>query len=325
MQTLSIDNPSDADQRIDRFCKKYLPNIALGGIYKLLRTGKIKVNKKKKDQTYKLQLWDEVTFWLTDDEIFELRSSKHQWNEGKNIENISVNLLDILYEDDYLMIINKPSGINVHAWDHKTTESNLIDQVHDYLRGKYDSLTFRPALVHRIDRDTSGCLMIAKRKDVLESLLSSLQNHEIQKIYHAIVFWEPSQKQGVIRERLLRIENAKNEAKVRIDPSGQIATTHYVVIATKNLPMTWENISLIQCRLETGRTHQIRVHLSGSLLCPIIGDKLYGNKSINAFCSRNIGISRQMLHAYSLEFQHPISREKISIRAPYPEDFRKLL
>ena len=113
-------------------------------------------------------------------------------NEKIKNENVKTNEqpkipLAILYEDEYLMIVNKPPGINVHAGDHKTTESNIIDQVQDYLQGRYDSLTFRPALVHRIDRDTSGCLLIAKDKGALEILLSELQAHDMEKVYHTIV------------------------------------------------------------------------------------------------------------------------------------------
>ena len=100
----------------------------------------------------------------------------------------------------------------------------------DHLAGRYDSLTFRPALVHRIDRDTSGCIIIAKDKQVLEVLLESLQSHQIEKIYHAFVIGKPESLTGTIRAKLLRIENADHQAKVRVDASGQSATTHYRIL-----------------------------------------------------------------------------------------------
>ena len=243
MQKITISHPSDAWQRIDRFCKKYLPNAALGGIYKMLRTGKIKVNGKKKDQTYKIEDGDEITLWMSDEEITGLQVKSGTW-KGESLEtkspakpwtlNVTLSPLAILYEDEHLMVLDKPAWLNVHSWDHKTTESNLIDQVQDYLRGKYDSLTFRPALVHRIDRDTSGCILVAKDKPTLEALLADLQDHKIEKVYHALVSGKPPKEADTIRARLLRIEDARDEAKVRVDEAGQSAVTHYRVVESGN-------------------------------------------------------------------------------------------
>jgi 23S rRNA-/tRNA-specific pseudouridylate synthase len=123
----------------------------------------------------------------------------------------------------------------------------------------------------------------------------------------------------MIDAKLLRIENAKNEAKVRVDSSGQSAVTHYQI-----LQITIKNsnyFSLIECRLETGRMHQIRVHLA-SIGCPVLSDRAYGNIQINSYIRREYGISRQLLHAYSLEFIHPKTGKNLRIEAPYPEDFQ---
>ena len=317
MQKIQIQHTSDADQRIDRFLKKYLPNAPLGAIYKLLRTGKIKVNGKKKDQTYKLLFGDEIDIWLKDEEIVlfqkvdtePLRVSLHE-KQTK---------LTILYEDEFLMVVSKPPGLNVHPWDHKTKEVSLIEMVQDALGKKYDSLTFRPALVHRIDRDTSGCVLIAKEKKTLEALLSQLQSHEIEKIYHALVFGTPKTPSWTIREKLLRIEDAKNEAKVRVDPTGQSAVTHYRLLTTTSL-VSEIQISSLECRIETGRTHQIRVHLS-HIGMPLIWDKLYGDKKKNAYLIREKWLSHQMLHAKRLTFVHPVTKKSITVDAPYPSDW----
>ncbi len=199
----------------------------------MLRTGKIKINGKKKPETYKIEIDDEITFWLTDDELRLLQASEDSKN-GVLTQKIQreQKKLQVLYEDDFLMVINKSPGMNVHPGDHKTDEVSLIDLVHDELKGKYDSHTFKPALVHRIDRDTSGCILIAKEKATLEALLESLQSQKIEKIYHAIVVGIPNKNEGTIRHKLLRIENAKNEAKVRVDESGQSAVTHYKILKT---------------------------------------------------------------------------------------------
>jgi RluA family pseudouridine synthase len=326
MISLTISHSADSEQRLDRFIRKYLPNAPLGVIFKMLRIGKIKVNGKKKDKTYRIEMWDEITFWLTDTEISGWQTqddvSKNTDYASSSVKKIS---LEILYEDEYLMVINKPPGINVHPGDHKTTEISLIDQVQDYLAWRYDSLTFKPALVHRIDRDTSGCLLIAKDKSVLESLLADLQSHAIEKIYHTIVRWVPVSQKDTIRARLLRIPDANHEAKVRVDETGQSAITHYQLLGTFALSDESDiRVSLLECRIETGRTHQIRVHMA-HIGHPIIADRAYGDKWVNSYVRRNIWIDRQLLHARSLTFVHPITRKRLIVEAPYPADIQKII
>jgi RluA family pseudouridine synthase len=329
MMSVPIAHPADAGQRLDRFVRKYLPGAPLGAIFKMLRTGKIKVNAKKKDQTYRLELWDEVSFWLSDadmegfiqDQKWNTASFFSSWGTKDLPQETSKIPLSILYEDEYLMVVNKPPGINVHAGDHKTTESNIIDQVQDYLGWKYDSLTFRPALVHRIDRDTSGCLLIAKDKWALEILLRELQAHDMEKVYYTIVVWVPTKRQDTIRARLLRIPDAKNEAKVRVDETGQSAVTHYTVLQTI---ATHQPLSLLECRIETGRTHQIRVHMA-HIGHPVLGDRAYGDPSVNSYARRDLSITRQLLHAQSLTFVHPKTRKKLTVEAPYPTDFLSMV
>lgn len=161
----------------------------------MIRTGKIKINGKKKPETYIIEESDEITFWLTDEEIIKLQNKKEVeesvMNNEKSNQKVNNQRLEILYEDDYLMVINKPYGINVHPGDHKTKEISLIECVQDMLGTRYNSLTFKPSLVHRIDRDTSGCILIAKDKSTLESLLADLQSHKIDKIYHAVIRGKP--------------------------------------------------------------------------------------------------------------------------------------
>lgn len=323
MQKIVLSSPSDASQRVDKFLKKFLPNAPLGAIYKMLRTGKIKVNGKKKDQTYKLEQGDEVIFWMTDAEIALLQ--KHQEDEKKGMNKYCLTEKDILYEDAVMLVVNKPANINVHPGDHKTKEVSLIESALDYLGGKHDSLTFRPALLHRIDRDTTGCIVIVKEKESLEFLLRELQEGKIEKIYHAIVLGSPRSPQGTMDERILRIENAKNEAKVRVDPDGQKAVTHYRVLKQQVIDAIKDiTISLLECRIETGRTHQIRVHLLNHK-CPILWDGTYGDKKINAYFYTHHHISRQMLHARTLLLTHPKTKKKLCIEAPYPKDFASMV
>jgi 23S rRNA pseudouridine955/2504/2580 synthase len=315
---ITIDNPSDADQRIDKFLRKYLPNAPLGGIFKWLRTGKVKVNEKKVDQNYRILLDDTIALYFTEWEIAAFQYQKESASsQGKSTEREAI---EILYEDEYLLIANKPSGMNVHPSDHKSSEVSLIERIQDTLGGNYNTLSFKPSLVHRIDRDTSGCIIIAKEKKALEKLLFELQNWRIEKKYHTIVIWTPKEKNGVIDQKLLRIENAKDEAKVRIDANWLTAVTHYRTIK-ENIKNKY---SLLECEIETGRTHQIRVHMS-YLGTPILGDKAYGNSKENSFARREYHIERQLLHAYSLSFLHPISHKTLTIIAPYWRDMDEFI
>ena len=127
MQTIIIENPSDSDQRIDKFLKKYLPNITLSTLYKWLRTGKIKVNEKKVEQTYRLDLGDSIVLFINDEEISSLRQQETL------IHTIQEKKIEILYEDPYFLAVNKPTGMNVHPGDHKTTEASLIELIQDQL------------------------------------------------------------------------------------------------------------------------------------------------------------------------------------------------
>lgn len=151
----------------------------------------------------------------------------------------------------------------------------------DYFQGKFDTLTFRPSLVHRIDRDTSGAVVVAKTKPALDYLLNALQNDRFDKTYAAIVLGFPVPPTGTVKKRLLRIENAKNEAKVRIDEGGQSAITHYQTLKAG----IEGKYALLECRIETGRTHQIRVHLA-SIGTPVLSDRAYGDLKENAFAKR---------------------------------------
>jgi 23S rRNA pseudouridine955/2504/2580 synthase len=318
MESLTIESSSDSEQRIDKFLKKYLPLAPLSGIYKWLRTGKIKVNRKKVEQTYKIEIGDCIDIHLSLEEIQNFQKSReiHDSDAEKKLSQKIV----ILYEDEHLLILNKAPGINVHPGDHKTKEVSLIEMVQDYLWKRYNTLSFRPSLVHRIDRDTSGAIMIAKDKPTLEKILWLLQWGNIEKIYHALVLWVPKKPRDTINAKLLRREDAVDEAKVLISEEWQEAITHY-----KTLIANIRNkYSLLEVRIETGRTHQIRVHLS-SIGHPIIGDKSYGDKGENSFAKREYSIERQMLHAYKLSFIHPETKKLFEVTAPYHDDMSSLL
>ncbi len=322
---------NDSNIRLDKFLRKLFPNATRWLLFKINRKEKVKVksleNDKftRKDNEYKLQIWDEIKLFLSDNDIKELSENKE---ESKKVdENQKFDKKNIVYEDADLFVVNKDFWVNVHPWDFKTTEISLISQVQDYLWEKLNSLTFKPSLIHRIDRDTSWILMIAKKKDILTKLVEDFKNHKkIQKTYLAIVFWNTPHKSGTINKKLLRIEWAKKEDKVQISENWQTAISHYKVISehlakTKN----WDQkISVLEVKIETWRMHQIRVHLA-SLWTPIIWDDKYWDKSLNHYFKKEFWVARQMLHAYKIKFFHYSRNKEIELEARLKDDMSNFL
>lgn len=311
-----IVTPEDSDQRLDRYLRKLFPNAPLSFLYKMGRTKKVRLNGKKAEPEMRILEGDEISLYLSDVEIGEFGEKK-----AVHIERLErFDPTSILFEDEMLLVVNKPAGVNVHPGDHKTTEVSLIELIQDYLGNRYNSTGWKPSLAHRLDRDTSGALIIAKSRHVLNAILEELQSDKITKIYLACTAGIPLEKSGRTNAPLLRIEDAKNENKVRIDPAGAKAVTYYHVLASN----VERHLGLLELRLETGRMHQIRVHLA-SLHCPVIGDKAYGDPQANRDAEKQQAIHRQLLHARRLEFTHPISKKRLRIEAPVPVDMQNFM
>lgn len=310
---------NDAGQRLDKFLKKLLPNASSSLIYKFNRKDKIKINGKKQDNEYKLLTWDIVKVFLIDWD-FETLTKKQELKQLETREKFDTK--NIVYEDGDVLVINKEPWINVHPGDYKTKESNIISQIQDYLWNKLNSLTFKPSLVHRIDRDTSWILIIWKKKDILTKLVSDFKEHKkVKKIYYAIVIWKLPNKSWTIDKKLLRIEWAKNEDKVQVSDKGQTAITNYKVLKEYILktPTGEKIISEVEVEILTGRMHQIRVHLS-NLGTPIIWDNKYWDKQFNSYISKNFWLSRQALHAWKIEFFHYGKNKIQSLEAKIKKD-----
>lgn len=330
---LFIIEENDANQRLDKFLKKLFPSATRSLIYKFNRKDKIKIKfewsdwkYKKRDNEYKIQIWDEIKIFLSDTE-FDLLN-KEEKKETIIIENTQkLEKTDIVYEDWDILVINKNPNINVHPWDHKTKETNVISMVQDYLWDKLNSLTFKPSLIHRIDRDTSGILLIAKKKDLLVKLVNDFKDHKkLKKTYYCLVLWKLSRSSWTITKKLKRIEWATNENKVQVSESWLTAISHYKLLKEHSLnTKEWKLIiSEVEVSIETGRMHQIRVHMA-SLWNPILWDKNYGDKKINAFLSKNYGLPRQMLHAWKIWFFHYARNKDFSLEAKIKDDMKKFL
>jgi 23S rRNA pseudouridine1911/1915/1917 synthase len=218
--------------------------------------------------------------------------------------------LNILFEDDHIMVINKPKGLVVHpseTYKEATLVSGLLHHT-DTLSNLNDDI-LRPGIVHRIDKDTSGLLLVAKTNEAHLALADDLKNHEIKREYIALVSHVLDHNQGVIDAPIAR--HPKLRTKMAVVASGKPAVTHFKVIKT------YKKHTLLHCKLETGRTHQIRVHLA-YIKHPIVGDPLYGLKS-------QILEDGQLLHAFKIEFVHPINKKAMVFESPLPEAFESYL
>ena len=225
--------------------------------------------------------------------------------------------LDILYEDDALLVINKPAGMVVHpaAGNYTGTVVNaLLGRDQEILEEFDEADSMRPGIVHRLDKDTSGCLVIAKNGNAMHKLSRSFADREVSKTYMAIVAPAPKVMAAEIRTQIGR--NPGNRKKMAVVRSGgRDAVTIFNVVRRGKIGPN--SAALLKVRILTGRTHQIRVHMShyGS---PIIGDALYGGNS-------RIAAPRQMLHAWKLSFPHPVTKEMLSFESPFPAEFQEYM
>ena len=216
--------------------------------------------------------------------------------------------LDILYEDEDVLVVNKPKGMVVHpAPGHYS--GTLVNAVMYHCGSSLSGINgvMRPGIVHRIDRDTTGSVIVCKNDAAHNSIAAQLQEHTIVRRYYAILYDNIPEDSFTVNQPLGRDTKDRKKMAVRID--GKRAVTHCKVLKR------YGQYTYVECRLETGRTHQIRVHLK-SIGHPVCGDELYGNQ-------RGVKVPCLMLHACSLSFEHPRTKEKMTFQAPLPEDFLK--
>lgn len=227
--------------------------------------------------------------------------------------------LSVLHEDEDLIVIDKPAGLVVHPGAGNRS-GTLVNGLLHHCGGKLSRLADedRPGIVHRLDKETSGCLVAAKSDRAYESLVAQFSGRETRKIYLAVVAGVPAAEQGRIENRIGRHPVQRQRMAVRPEPEGKEAVTEYRVIAG-GAERGW---STLECRIFTGRTHQIRVHLKESLGCPILGDPIYGRRGKKRRSKpAPPEVSRLMLHACRLEFRHPGSGEEMEFEANVPAEF----
>lgn len=295
-----IFTPEDAQKnlRIDKFLAEQLPDQSRSYLQKLLKDGKVSVNDTTVKANYKVQLSDVIRFELPDPEVPDILP-----------EDIP---LDILYEDDDVLLINKPKGMVVHPsaghYTH-TIVNAVMYHCKDHLSGINGVM--RPGIVHRIDMDTTGVIVICKNDSAHQSLAEQLKEHSITRKYRALVHGNLKEDQGTIEGPIGR--HPVDRKKMAINrQNGKPAVTHYKVLER------FGSYTFVECQLETGRTHQIRVHMA-SIGHPLVGDIAYGP----AKCP--FRLQGQCLHAMVLGFIHPRTGKYMEFTAPLPEYLTKLL
>jgi 23S rRNA pseudouridine955/2504/2580 synthase len=291
--TLVEIDESSCDQRIDNFLCKQLKGVPKSHIYRILRSGEVRVNKKRVDQTCRLKLGDQV------------RIPPVRVAEPEQRDYVPPVEFPILYEDDALLIINKPSGTAVHGG------SGVSFGVIEQLRSARPQAKFLE-LVHRLDRETSGVLLLAKKRSALVAMHEIMREGNSDKRYFALVCGQWKNAKQHVKLPLHKFDTPQGEKRVMVREDGMASHTIFT------LQKSWAEFTLLEAQLKTGRTHQIRVHLA-HLGFPIAGDDKYGDFALNKTLVKR-GLKRMFLHAHSIAFNHPLTGEPMQINAPLPPD-----
>lgn len=289
-ETLFVKEGGD---RIDKYLSKIYPERSRNYFQKLIKENYITVNSSPIKPKYILKDNDKIS--INYPQIAET--------------NYSDLPLDIIYEDKNILVVNKPAGLIVHPINQYQTNTLLDIILSKYPEMKKKKWLIRPALVHRLDKDTSGLLLVAKTPVMQKYFMEQFYQKKIQKVYYGIVFGEFKEKRGIIKAPLKR--DLTNPSKIIISTIGKIAETEFVV--KKKI----KGFSFLEIKPLTGRTHQIRVHLA-SIGHPVVGDKIYSKNRLEI-------AKRQMLHSYKLTFYYPKVKKEVSFVAPLPEDFLSVL
>ena len=297
MDSIEIFVEEEYLERLDLFIASRLDELSRSEIQKLIKNKQVLVNNRPEKTSYKVKKNDRILIDLPREEGFELIA-----------EDLKI---EVVYEDDYIAVVNKPYGMVVHpgAGNESGTLVNGLLYRFDKLGNADDPI--RPGIVHRLDKDTSGLLVIAKDDLAYERLVESFKARDITRAYNALVYGRIKNESSSIRGDIGRHPVNRQKMAV-VAKNGKPALTHYSLLES------FENYSYIEARLETGRTHQIRVHFN-HINHPIVGDQLYSSGK-NEF-----GLKRQFLHSAKIEFSHPITGEVMEFNSGLPEDLEEIL
>lgn len=298
METFSYQIGVGEEDRLDKWLTEAVSGLSRSYIQKCIKEGQALVNGVPQKANYRLRVDDEVSFSIPEAVEPEIAA-----------EEIP---LSILYEDGDVLVVDKPKGMVVHpAPGHYS--GTLVNAVLYHCKGQLSGINgvLRPGIVHRIDRDTTGSLIICKNDLAHQMIAAQLKAHSLNRSYRAIVHGVVAGEEGTVDAPIGRDERDRKRMAVN-QKNGKPAITHYRVLER------FREHTYIECRLETGRTHQIRVHMT-SIGHPLLGDEVYGTRKIP------FHLEGQTLHAYMLGFWHPVSGEYVEVTAPLPAYFQKLL
>ena len=284
-------------KRLDAYVSNQNNELTRTAVQRLIEQEKILVNGKKQKVAYKVTEGDTITIEETEAKTIELKAQEIP--------------IDIIYEDNDIIVVNKPKGMVVHPAN-GNPDGTLVNAIMAICKDSLSGIggEIRPGIVHRLDKDTSGLLIVAKNDKAHVNMSEQIKNHEVKKTYIALV-------RGIVKENEATIDmpigrSRSDRKKMAVDKNGRNAVTHIKVLKR------YDKYTLLEINIETGRTHQIRVHLS-HIGYPIIGDYTYSNGK-NEF-----GVVGQCLHAKSLEFKHPITGKEMKLEAPLPDYFEDIL
>ena len=299
---VKVDESSEG-QRVDNFLACQLKGVPKSHLYRILRTGEVRVNKGRVDAAHKLLLGDEVR-------IPPLRVAEPV-PKMLALPKGGIRLLDhVLYRDDAIIILNKPAGMAVHGG------SGVSFGVIEQLRMELPECRFLE-LAHRLDRETSGALILACKRSALVKLHDLFRENKINKRYLAMVYGQWKTPLQSVKAMLYKYLNADGERRVMVSAEGKTAHTVF------RLRQSWRDYTLLEAELKTGRTHQIRVHLA-HLGYPIAGDDKYGDFVRNRELAKN-GLKRMFLHAWRVEFAHPLTAAPIQLEVPLPKELQHFM
>ena len=303
----------EAGQRLDNYLIKILKGVPKSHIHRIIRAGEVRLNKKRCKPDSRIQTGDLLR-------IPPVRTAEKQRSSENRAQAAPAREFTIIYEDDALLVIDKPAGIAVHGGS--GVSFGVIEQIR---RARPEARYLE--LVHRLDKDTSGLLMIAKKRSALVKLHEAIRNDHPKKIYLALGVGRLPNDRFHVKLPLFKYTGAQGEKMVRVSEDGQSAHTIFRVLNRFSDDLLHQvglsHLTLVQATLKTGRTHQIRVHLQ-SQHCPIAGDERYGDYQANKRLQK-LGLKRMFLHAAELHFDHPLTGEKLILKAPLPQDLAQFV
>ena len=303
----------EAGQRLDNYLIKILKGVPKSHIHRIIRAGEVRLNKKRCKPDSRIQTGDLLR-------IPPVRTAEKQRSSENRAQAVPAREFDIIYEDDALLVIDKPAGTAVHGGS--GVSFGVIEQIR---RARPEARYLE--LVHRLDKDTSGLLMIAKKRSALVKLHEAIRNDHPKKIYLALGVGKLPNDSFHVKLPLFKYTGAQGEKMVRVSEDGQSAHTIFRVLNRLSDDLRHHvglsHLTLVQATLKTGRTHQIRVHLQ-SQQCPIAGDERYGDYQANKRLQK-LGLKRMFLHAAELHLDHPLTGEKLILKAPLPQELAQFV